>query len=293
LMIAVKYGYASEANKIKMANKILSESEIQGVHLINWGYPHQDSITFQTRLAASEAGVALHGSRMTFSRAALDGTLFVAHNSALLCPELHNQAAWLEQACVQGFSSTLGAIAGASKFTVEQATSFSKDGLDKFADLLAWGTILIPFTTRLVDGTLPTWIGRNANMYTGVCYNDTATGPHCPKDLPFWFQSPLVLIWICCCWRYSSVTIRFISVGVLDFRRRCFMMENLISLIAVRHLSGFIPQPADPLVRLNTLGNVSSWMASFLLVKRMGTVFLRRLQFCSAVILSTNIALIG
>jgi len=39
--------------------------------------------------------------------------------------------------------------------------------------------------------------------------------------------------------------------------------------------------------------NVSSWMASFLLVKRMGTVFLRRLQFCSAVILSTNIALIG
>ncbi len=34
-------------------------------------------------------------------------------------------------------------------------------------------------------------------------------------------------------------------------------------------------------------------MASFLLVKRMGTVFLRRLQFCSAVILSTNIALIG
>ena len=76
LMIAVKYGYASEANKIKMANKILSESEIQGVHLINWGYPHQvtlsvaslvpnflshsrilqDSITFQTKLAASEAG---------------------------------------------------------------------------------------------------------------------------------------------------------------------------------------------------------------------------------------------
>jgi hypothetical protein len=38
----------------------------------------------------------------------------------------------------------LALLKGASKFTVEQATSFSKDGLDKFADLLAWGLILIP-----------------------------------------------------------------------------------------------------------------------------------------------------